>query len=392
VGGIAEEEQGRFGYVRARIRNHRWYERILKSRDPLIISCGWRRFQTMVIYATEDRNGRYRFFKYTPSNEFCHAIFYGPIMSKGSGLLGIQSVDEPEQVGYRIAATGVVLSQDQTIEVMKKLKLIGEPTEVYRKTAFIKGMFNSELEVARFQGAAIQTVSGIRGMIKKAIREPVGAFRASFEDRIREKDVVFLRSWVKIPLPKFHVYLTDKLLPEGEKWLGMKTVGRLRYERNLTPEQKPDSGYHRHMKHEQTEQLFTPQEMVIPKKLQKMLPYRLKPKFPAERLRHCEEGEGDEAIRRYTAVVLEPHESRIEKTMEMLHTVREDQLEKTGQLMEKKRAKHKKELAEIDARRRKKMLATRKRICRKISKRDAKSQRRGRGGGKKDRMFEMTGA
>jgi hypothetical protein len=146
--------------------------------------------------------------------------------------------------------------------------------------------------------------------------------------------------------------------------------------------------------------LFTPQEMVIPKKLQKLLPYRLKPKFPAQRLRHVEEeddeeedGEkGAEAIRRYTTVVLEPHESRIEKTMEMLHTVREDQLERTEQLTEKKRAKHKKELAEVEARRVKKIQATKKRICRKISKREAKNQRGGRGGGKRDRMLEMTGA
>jgi ribosome biogenesis protein BMS1 len=36
---------------------------------------------------------------------------------------------------------------------MKKLKLIGEPFKVHKNTAFVKGMFNSNLEAAKFTGA-----------------------------------------------------------------------------------------------------------------------------------------------------------------------------------------------------------------------------------------------
>jgi len=36
---------------------------------------------------------------------------------------------------------------------MKKLKLIGQPYKIMKNTAFIKGMFSSSLEVAKFTGA-----------------------------------------------------------------------------------------------------------------------------------------------------------------------------------------------------------------------------------------------
>ena len=211
VGGLLPGEDN-VGYIQTRFKKHRWYGKILKNRDPLILSVGWRRFQTIPLYSMQDHNMRYRALKYTPEHLHCIATMYGPIVPPNSGVLAIQhnSVEK-----FKIAATGVVLDLDKSVEVVKKLKLVGTPLKIFKNTAFVKGMFTSALEVTKFEGASIRTVSGIRGEIKKAIKAPPGAFRATFEDKILTSDIVFCRTWYPVACPQFYNPVQSLLLKKG---------------------------------------------------------------------------------------------------------------------------------------------------------------------------------
>ncbi|XP_036121385.1 ribosome biogenesis protein BMS1 homolog isoform X2 [Molossus molossus] len=300
-----------------RLKKHRWYKKILKSRDPIVFSVGWRRFQTIPLYYIEDHNGRQRLLKYTPQHMHCGAAFWGPITPQGTGFLAVQFVSgiTPD---FRIAATGIVLDLDKSIKIVKKLKLTGFPYKIFKNTSFIKGMFNSALEVAKFEGAVVRTVSGIRGQIKKALRTPEGAFRATFEDKLLMSDIVFMRTWYPVSIPAFYNPVTSLLKPIGEKdtWSGMRTTGQLRLAHHIKLKPNKDSLYKlivRQKKHFNS--------LHIPKALQKALPFKNKPKtqakagkMPKDRLR--------------PAVIREPHERKVLALLDALSTVHRQKMKK----------------------------------------------------------------
>ncbi|CAN9356065.1 unnamed protein product [Alternaria alternata] len=338
IGGLTPTEE-RFGFVQIRIKRHRWHKKILKTNDPLMFSLGWRRFQTTPIYSISDSRTRNRMLKYTPEHMHCFGTFYGPLVAPNTGFVCIQSLSN-KTPGFRIAATGVVLNVDESTEIVKKLKLTGHPYKIFKNTAFIKDMFKSSLEIAKFEGASIRTVSGVRGQIKRALSKPEGNFRATFEDKILMSDIVFLRAWYSIKPRRFYNTVTNLLNPatpdqEGEStsWQGMRLTGVVRYENGIATPSEKNSAYRPVVRETR---VFNP--LRVPRKLAADLPFKsqIATTKPQKKQTYMQK----------RAVVLGGEEKKARRLMDQVIAIRNDKVEKRRKKQEERKDPYKKKVAE----------------------------------------------
>ena len=365
VGGLSATED-RFGFVQVRIKRHRWHKKILKTNDPLIFSLGWRRFQTMPIYSISDNRIRNRMLKYTPEHMHCFGTFYGPLIPPNTGFSCYQSFSA-KNPGFRIAASGTVLDVEEAPEIVKKLKLTGTPYKIFKNTAFIKDMFTSALEIAKFEGASIKTVSGIRGQIKKALSKPEGHFRATFEDKILMSDIVFLRAWYPVKPHRFYNPVTNLI-----GWEGMRLTGEVRRDEGLATPQQKNSLYkpvERETRH------FNP--LRVPRAIAAELP------FKSQIVQMKKQSKPTYMQKR--AVVLGGEEKKARDLMQKIMTVRNEKVEKRRQAKEAKRVVYRKKVEENVEKRGEREKKEKQDYWRKEGKKRKATDGENRGGGKRRR-------
>ncbi|EOD34822.1 hypothetical protein EMIHUDRAFT_44330, partial [Emiliania huxleyi CCMP1516] len=230
---------------------------------------------------------------------------------------GVLCFQTDARKSFRISATGVVLEVAANLKVVKKLKLVGSPFKVFKNTAFIKDMFTSALEVAKFEGAALRTVSGVRGQVKRALQADDGTFRATFEDKLLRSDLVLLKAWVPTSSSRERRLLTHTPTSRREQ---------VRAELGAAPRVNADSLY---KPIERAPRRFN--KLAVPKALQAALPYKSKPKLDAPSAAKKPRKGSLKALR---AVVAEPEERAAAKLMQQVHTMYNERERKRKRSME----------------------------------------------------------
>ena len=220
------------------------YEAPVRSKDPLVLCLGPRRFRINPIFSQHSRGGGkgvnnvHKFERFLRQGVSASVVtVYAPITFGGSTapavLLreraldresgydqrGVSAAQMPHLVGF-----GNLIDAGPTRINAKRILLSGHPYKVHKKTATIRFMFFNPEDVYWFKPITLHTKLGRTGHITESLGTH-GYYKAHFDGPISQMDTVlmnlykrvypkwatqFRAAYEELPLPRSEVFGADK--------------------------------------------------------------------------------------------------------------------------------------------------------------------------------------
>ncbi|CAJ0637222.1 16301_t:CDS:10 [Entrophospora sp. SA101] len=199
VFGLLEYEH-KISVVNFSVTRNNEYKGTIKSKDDLILQCGFRRYVVKPIYSqnTQGRkstNNVHKFEKFLNPGRTCIATIYGPIQ------FGNLPVTLYKELAYTnvpmMVATGSFLNVDPTRIIAKRIILTGHPFKVHKKSAVVRYMFFNPDDVDWFKPVQMTTKYGRIGHIKESLGTH-GYMKCIFDSPITQQDTVMMNLYKRV--------------------------------------------------------------------------------------------------------------------------------------------------------------------------------------------------
>ncbi|KAL5034074.1 hypothetical protein BDV3_003673 [Batrachochytrium dendrobatidis] len=186
------------------------YSDPVKSKEPVVLMSGFRRYVVQPIYSTFTRGGPnnvHKFERYLQPGVPSVATVYAPIQFGPAPVLVFKHDKNGDQCLWTpkapnpLIATGSLMDLDPLRIIAKRIVLTGHPYKVHKRGAVLRFMFFNPEDVLYFKPIQLTTKLGRTGHIKESLGTH-GYMKCIFDAGIKQHDTVCMNLYKRV-FPKW---------------------------------------------------------------------------------------------------------------------------------------------------------------------------------------------
>lgn len=170
----------------------------IKSKERLIIQCGFRRFVVNPVFSQHTNGSKHKFERFFQPGSIVVASFFAPIQFPPAPVLCLR---ENPNGSVSLIGNGSLLSCTPDRVVLKRAVLSGHPFKIHRHSATVRFMFHNNEDINYFKPCMLRTKCGRIGHIKESLGTH-GHMKCVFDGQMKSFDTVFLQLYKRM-FPKW---------------------------------------------------------------------------------------------------------------------------------------------------------------------------------------------
>jgi len=188
------EHENKMTLLNFKLSMHSSYDRPVKSKEPLEFYTGLRKFSACPTFSQHTIGNKHKFERYFQPGGTVVASVFAPIMYPPGPVVVFRRT---ETNSLRLVATGSLLSVDPDRIVVKRIRLVGHPYKLNKRTAVIRYMFFQPDDIHWFKPVELTTKYGRSGHIKESLGTH-GHMKCVFDKPLNAQDTIVMNLYKRV--------------------------------------------------------------------------------------------------------------------------------------------------------------------------------------------------